>query len=174
MFIISQVSGAVGNGGNWNWKWKMEMENGNSQNLMQMNARVKPLSNDHILYTTSVQRPPLCKDHKIMSQRLKMTKISCYREHFYVKTTFQQRFHLPIFKSSPKRPCFLIESVLGLFLLQVVWCETRTKYGKPIIKQRIYLGHTHFTHVIYLFTVIMCNLGPGHNNEELGHEDRYA
>jgi len=28
----------------------VEMENGNSQNLMQMNARVKPLINDH-LYT---------------------------------------------------------------------------------------------------------------------------
>ena len=48
-------------------------------------------------------------------------------------------------------------------------------YGKPIIIKRIYLGHTHFTHVIYsLFTVIMCNLGPGHDNEVLGHKDRYA
>jgi len=28
----------------------------------------------------------------------------------------------------------------------------------------------HFTHV----TVIMCNLGPGHSNEVVGHEDRYA
>ena len=39
------------------------MENGNSQNLMQMNARVKPLINDHLLKTTSVQRQPLYKDH---------------------------------------------------------------------------------------------------------------
>jgi len=31
-------------------------------------------------------------------------------------------------------------------------------------------GHTHFTHI----TVIMCNLGPGHSNEVVGHEDRYA
>jgi len=40
------------------WKWKPEeMENGNCQNLLHMNARVKPLINDHILKTTSVQRP---------------------------------------------------------------------------------------------------------------------
>jgi len=50
--------------GNWKqWKWKMEMENGSGQNLMQMNARVKPLINDHLLKTTSVQRPPLYKEH---------------------------------------------------------------------------------------------------------------
>jgi len=50
----------------------MERENGNSQNLMQMNARVKPLINDHLCKkTTSVQRP-----HKIMSQRLQMAEIS--------------------------------------------------------------------------------------------------
>jgi len=52
----------------------VEMEtrngNGNCQNLMQMNARVKPMINDNLLKTTSVQRPPLCKDHIIiMSQR---------------------------------------------------------------------------------------------------------
>ena len=38
--------------GNWKqWKWKPEIktENGNSQNLIQMNARVKPLINDHLL-----------------------------------------------------------------------------------------------------------------------------
>jgi len=55
--------------------------------------------------TPSVQRP-----HKIMSQRLQMTEISLQRPP---KTTFQQRLHLPIFKSSPMRTCFLIESVLG-------------------------------------------------------------
>ena len=50
--------------GNWKqWKWKMETENRNNQNLMQMNARVKPLINDHLLKTTSVQRPPLLKDY---------------------------------------------------------------------------------------------------------------
>jgi len=93
---------------------EMENGNGNSQNLMQMNARVKPLINDHLLKTTSVKIPPLCKDHiKIMSQRLQMTEISCYRDHLYVKTTYQQRLHLPIFKSSRMRACFLIESVLG-------------------------------------------------------------
>jgi len=51
--------------GNWKqWKWKPEMENGNGncQNVMQMNARIKPLINDHLLKTTSVQRPPLYKD----------------------------------------------------------------------------------------------------------------
>jgi len=35
----------------------MEIENGNGQNLMQMNAGVKPLINDHLVKTTSVQRP---------------------------------------------------------------------------------------------------------------------
>ena len=53
--------------GNGKWKRelerKMETENGNSQNLMQMNARVKLLINDHLLKTTSLQRPPLYKDH---------------------------------------------------------------------------------------------------------------
>ena len=33
------------------------MENGNSQNLMQMNLRVKPWTKDHLLNTTYVQRP---------------------------------------------------------------------------------------------------------------------
>jgi len=61
--------GAIGNSGNGNWKQKMEVENGNSQNLMQMNARVKPMINNNLLKTTSVQRPPLCKDHIIISQR---------------------------------------------------------------------------------------------------------
>jgi len=52
----------------------MEVENGNSQNLMQMNARVKPMINDSLLKTTSVQRPSLCKDHIIiMSLRLRHT-----------------------------------------------------------------------------------------------------
>jgi len=42
--------------GNWKqWKWKLETENGNSQNLMQMNARVKPLINDHLQKITSIQ-----------------------------------------------------------------------------------------------------------------------
>jgi len=45
-----------------NWKRKLEMENKNGQNLMQMNARVKPLINDHLLKTISVQRPPFNKD----------------------------------------------------------------------------------------------------------------
>jgi len=54
---------AIGNSGNGKQKWKMETENGNSQNLMQMYARVKPLINDHLPMTTTVQRPPLYKDH---------------------------------------------------------------------------------------------------------------
>ena len=40
---------AIGNSGNGNRKWKVETENGNSRNLMQMNTRVKPLINDHLL-----------------------------------------------------------------------------------------------------------------------------
>jgi len=48
----------------------LEMENGNGQNLVQMNVMVKLLINDHLLKTTSTQRPPLYKDHIIiMSQR---------------------------------------------------------------------------------------------------------
>jgi len=54
---------AIGNSGNGNWKWKMETENGNRQNVMQINARIKPLINDHLLNTTPLQRPPLYKDH---------------------------------------------------------------------------------------------------------------
>jgi len=37
------------------------------------------------------------------------------------------------------------------------------------------MGHTHFALVMYsLLAIVMCNLGPGHNNEVVGHEDRYA
>jgi len=50
----------------------MEVENGNGQNLMQMNARVKPMINDNLLKTTSVQRPPLCKDHIIIMSQSRM------------------------------------------------------------------------------------------------------
>ena len=68
--------------GNWKqWKWKPERENGNSQNLMQMNVRVKPLINDHLLKTTFVQR-----SHK---NYIPKTEISCCRDHLYVKATFQ-------------------------------------------------------------------------------------
>ena len=55
--------------GNWKqWKQKLEieMENGNSQNLMQMDVRVKPLPP---LKTTSVQRPRQFKDHIIIDNR---------------------------------------------------------------------------------------------------------
>jgi len=62
-------------------KWKTE-----SQNLMQMNARVKPLINDH----PSVQRPPLCKDHIIiMSERQQMTE--AYLIYLVTETTSVQR-----------------------------------------------------------------------------------
>jgi len=42
-----------------NRKWKLENGNGNrnGQNLMQMNVRVKPLNDDHLLKITSIQRP---------------------------------------------------------------------------------------------------------------------
>jgi len=61
--LLGSLLGAIGNSGNGNRKWKIETENGNGQNLMQMNVRVKLLINDHFLKTTSVQRPPLYKDH---------------------------------------------------------------------------------------------------------------
>ena len=62
------LSVSIGNSGNGNRKWKMEMENRNSQNLMQMNLRVKPLIKDYLLKTTSV------KDH-IAIRFQKMAKI---------------------------------------------------------------------------------------------------
>jgi len=46
------LAGAIGNSGNRNQKEKME--NGNGQKLIQMNARVKPLINDHFQKTASV------------------------------------------------------------------------------------------------------------------------
>jgi len=48
---------AIGNSGNGNQKRKIEMKNGNSQNLMQMNAKIKPMINNNLLKITSVQRP---------------------------------------------------------------------------------------------------------------------
>ena len=48
-YLRSYHNWAIGNSGNGNWKRKPEMENGNGQNLMQMNAMVKPLINDHLL-----------------------------------------------------------------------------------------------------------------------------
>jgi len=75
--------------GNWKqWKRKLEMENGNGngnrQNLMQMNARGKPLINDHLLKTTSVQRPhnnyvPKITDDLI--QRPPLNKDHLYKDH---------------------------------------------------------------------------------------------
>jgi len=47
----------MGNWKQWKQKIEMEMRARNSQNLMQINARVKPMINDHLLKTTSVQRP---------------------------------------------------------------------------------------------------------------------
>ena len=35
----------------------VEMENGKGQNLIQMNVSIKSLINDHLLKTTSLQRP---------------------------------------------------------------------------------------------------------------------
>ena len=50
-----ETDGPQNRSGNWKQgKWKMG--NGNSQNLMQMNVRVKPLINDHLCTkTTSIQ-----------------------------------------------------------------------------------------------------------------------
>jgi len=52
--------GQLENSGIGNQKQKMEMENKNGQNLMQLNLRVKPLINDHLL------RSPLYKDHTVI------------------------------------------------------------------------------------------------------------
>ena len=63
--------------GNWKqWKRKLEMENenGNGQNLMQMNARVEPLINDHLLKTISVQRPHNNYNNLIFTHTLRL----CY------------------------------------------------------------------------------------------------
>jgi len=53
--LFNATNGAIGNSGNGNWKYKMENRSG--QNLMQMNLRVKPLIKDHLLKTTTIQRP---------------------------------------------------------------------------------------------------------------------
>jgi len=74
----------------------METENGNSQNLMQMNSRVKPLNNDHLLKTTSVQRPPLHVQRPHKNNVPKITddcNISLQRpplckDHLLTKTSF--------------------------------------------------------------------------------------
>jgi len=69
------IAWAIGNSGNGNWKRKNGSGKWKLSKLIQMNARVKPMINDNLLKTTSVQRPPLCKDHIIiMSQRWQMTE----------------------------------------------------------------------------------------------------
>jgi len=65
-------------------------------------------------------------------------------------------------QSSPKRACcHCLEKIL-FYATGEILIRTNMYYHKE--------GHTHFTHV----TVIMRNLGPGHSNEVVGHEDRYA
>jgi len=89
-----------------------------------------------------LKRPPLCKDH--------------------LSTDFICLFlnpHLAVIACMEK----ILFYATGEILI-------RTNTWKTTIIKRIYLEHTHFTHV----TVIMCNLGPGHSNEVVGHEDRYA
>jgi len=98
---------AIGNSGNGNWKQKMEVENGSSQNLMQMNARVKPMINDNLLKTTSVQRLPLYKDHVIIiSQIWQMT------EAFLLKRPPFNRFHLQYLFLNPRACCHCLEKIL--------------------------------------------------------------
>ena len=83
------------------------MKAGNGQNLMQMNAWVKYLINDHLLKTTSVQRAPLCKDQN-NNYVPKMTDDLIQRSPLYkAETTFYQRLYLPVFISS------LIKSLLS-------------------------------------------------------------
>ena len=93
-------------------------------------------------------RRPLYKDHKIMSLRLKMTEISCYRDHFYVKTTFQQRLLLPIFKSSSMRPCFLIVSAWRKLYFCYRWSDV--KQGPNILSSRGYTWDIHILHMLYI------------------------
>ena len=40
-------------------------------------------------------------------------------------------------------------------------------------KEDIHGAYTFYTSYS-LLTIVMCNLEPGHNNEVVGHEDRYA
>ena len=64
---------------------EMETGNGNSQNLMQMNARIKPLINDHLYTNTnSVQRP-----YKIYVPKITDDWNILLQRPPYVKTTFQ-------------------------------------------------------------------------------------
>jgi len=87
---------AIENSGNGNRKQKMEMENGNGQNLMQMNLRVIPLIKDHLLKTTSVQRPHSNSIPKMAKVYLMTTLLilPVYKDHLCVKTmTSVQRPH---------------------------------------------------------------------------------
>jgi len=66
------------------------------------------------------------------------------------------------------RASFLIELLLGENSVNAT-SEIRTKYMEDN-KEDILGAYTCYS----LLTVIMCNLGSGHNNEVVGHEDRYA
>ena len=46
--------------------------------------------------------------------------------------------------------------------------------GRPTIIKRIYLEYTYTFYSLFIITVNMSNLGPGHNNEVVGHKNRYA
>jgi len=82
------------------------------------------------------------------------------------------RLRLPIFKFSPMTACrHCLEKILfyatgGILIRTSMW---KTYYRKEDIP-RAYIFYTCYS----LLTVIMCNLGPGHNNEVVGHEDSYA
>jgi len=76
------------------------------------------------------------------------------------------------------RACFLIESVLGEHSILCYWWSD-VKQGPNIWKTYYHKEDIPGAYTFYacysLLTVIMCNLGPGHNNEVVGHEEcRYA
>ena len=65
------------------------MENGNGQNLKQMNAKVKPLINDHLMKTTSVQRPNNYIPKMTLKDTTYVQRPPLYRYHLCTKTTWQ-------------------------------------------------------------------------------------
>jgi len=77
------------------------------------------------------------------------------------------------------RACFLMESVFGensiLCYTGARWSDV--KKGPNIWKTYYHKEDIPGAYTLYtcysLLTVIVCNLGPGHNNEVVRHEVRY-
>ena len=120
--------------GNWKqWKRKLEMENRNGQNLMQMNARVKPLINDPLLKTTSVRRPY----NNYVPKMIHVDDL--------IQTTFQQRL-IYLFLD--------LHLDLGFWVSLLitgagVWCEIRTNIWKTYCNKE-------GAYTFYTITIVMC------------------